>query len=703
MRKYLLSIVIFCLPLALSAQTQQGYVKTKGRLGSNGTVIQGKRLSGAMITVKGRNSVLSGSNGSFTLTISNNNYYLQNVQKQGYVVTDPDILSRQYSYSKNPLVLVMEDEAQQEAERRAIERKIKNKLYADIQKRSEEIEALREQNKITEEKYHELQQKLNKDQDDNESIIQEMAERYSRIDFDALDEFNRRVCDCIINGRLTEADSLLRTKGDISNRIDKLNQHHNVNIQVRTELIKSEEMEKKEKEDIAQDCYNWFELYKLKHQNDSAAYYLGKRASLNNPELMWLLDAGSFVGHYLANQALELDYYIKAEKVAKDSSDYRKIYNNIGAYYYERGYYRDAVNYYEKSVSYYSTDETDCYLPRIYSNLSAAYRKCQNMDGALLYASKALTLSQSLLGEDNITTAECYNTIGLLSNKLHDYEKSLDYYKKAIAIAERLPGDNNWDIANYYVNIAGTYADQSDYTTAKEYYTKALELRKKVLGENHPLLGNVYNNLGYVERESGHPTEALYYYEKAVYYWQLNEGTRFSLIDGYGNIAVCYEDLEQYESALKMYEAGEVIVEELYQRGDADAMLFLPFIYRTLGKLADTSEEYRQRYIHFMDDKTIAGHVVKGMKSLAGQHGFSGWYYILEYCDWNIDSTSSFFTEMNEMRSKHQTMVIMQDDKIYYDSFDYTLDDDFHIYYVTQEEKAHIKELYVKWKKDNKM
>ena len=39
-------LVISCLSLAICAQTQQGYVKTKGRLASNGTVISGTRISG---------------------------------------------------------------------------------------------------------------------------------------------------------------------------------------------------------------------------------------------------------------------------------------------------------------------------------------------------------------------------------------------------------------------------------------------------------------------------------------------------------------------------------------------------------------------------------------------------------------------------------------------------------------------------------
>lgn len=692
-------LVCLCICLTASSQTQQGYVKTKGRLGNNGSVIAGSRIQGATIQIKGRTAVLSQADGTFSFPIPAQKFYLQNVQKQGFVLTDPDILSRQHNYSAAPLVLVMEDKAQQEAERRAIEHKISRKLYAELQKRQDEIDALLEQNKISEEKYRELQQQLNKDQDDNASIIKEMAERYMKIDFDEVDDFNRQISDCIINGRLTEADSLLRTKGDISERFNKLSQHHEANVQARAELEKSEEMEKKNRENLAQDCYSWFEIYKLKHQNDSAAYFLELRTGIDSTNVAWLLDAGAFIGDYLSNHDMALQHYKKAEIVANDSSDLRKIYNNMGALYFDTGNYREAVNYYEKAVSYYSEEEADIYTPRIYANLSSAYRKCQDMDGALKYALKALALSQKLLGENHVTTAGCYNTLGLLYNKLNNYDKSLEHYRKAIAIVEQLPGDNNWNRSNYYINIAGTYADMSNFPIAIDFYKKALELRRKDLGENHPLLGNVYNNLGYVERESGNYSEALNYYKTAVEYWSKSEDYRFRLIDGYGNMAVCYENLEEFENALKMYEKGETIVEELYQRGDADAMLFLPFIHKTLAKLAGRSEEYRQQYIHFMDDKAVVGHIIKGMNSPTEQLGLSEWYYILEYCNWNINSSTSYFEKLEEMKNSHQTMVIMQNKKLYSINHDGRIEDDFHIYYVTPEEKQQIKTAYDNWKK----
>ena len=58
-RIIIISIILLIIASLTNAQTQQGYVKTKGRLGSNGSLVKGTRISGATITVKGQNAVLS--------------------------------------------------------------------------------------------------------------------------------------------------------------------------------------------------------------------------------------------------------------------------------------------------------------------------------------------------------------------------------------------------------------------------------------------------------------------------------------------------------------------------------------------------------------------------------------------------------------------------------------------------------------------
>ena len=178
-------------------------------------------------------------------------------------MTDPDMLSRQYAYSKNPLVLVLETKEQQTDDKLAAERKIRKTLQRQLQEKEDEIESLKEQQKLSEEEYRKQLQEMYAQQESNEKLISEMADRYSRMDFDQMDDFNRQVNYLIINGRLLEADSLLNKKGNIRERILILDRHHEANIQQRENLEKSEFLEQRQREEIAQDCYNKYKIFEI--------------------------------------------------------------------------------------------------------------------------------------------------------------------------------------------------------------------------------------------------------------------------------------------------------------------------------------------------------------------------------------------------------------------------------------------------------
>jgi len=45
---------------------QKGYVKTKGRMGNDGTIVHGLKIPGTTIQVKGRTAVLSQPDGTFS-------------------------------------------------------------------------------------------------------------------------------------------------------------------------------------------------------------------------------------------------------------------------------------------------------------------------------------------------------------------------------------------------------------------------------------------------------------------------------------------------------------------------------------------------------------------------------------------------------------------------------------------------------------
>ena len=106
----------------MTAQTQQGIVKTIGKPGH-----KGQALSGVTVRVKGEhNAAVSRADGTFSLAMSGKKngqpYTLQQVQKSGYELNEKMVLGRQYAFSSTvPLTIVMVSTAQLQADKQRIE------------------------------------------------------------------------------------------------------------------------------------------------------------------------------------------------------------------------------------------------------------------------------------------------------------------------------------------------------------------------------------------------------------------------------------------------------------------------------------------------------------------------------------------------------------------------------------------------------
>ncbi len=217
-------MITLCFVMAFTStgQVLHGIVKTPGRIGNNGQVIAGKRVPGVTIQIKGCLAVVTNANGEFSVHLQDSVYQIQSVKKQGYDLIDPDAISRRYTYSSNPLILVIESSRQQADNRLVNERRIRRALERQLRAKEDEIEALREENRITAEEYSHRLQEIYAEYNNNEALIERMAERYSQTDYDQLDEFSRRISECILDGLLTEGDSLLRSREDFGERIEML-------------------------------------------------------------------------------------------------------------------------------------------------------------------------------------------------------------------------------------------------------------------------------------------------------------------------------------------------------------------------------------------------------------------------------------------------------------------------------------------------
>ena len=201
MKKFL---CVFSLLIAITvtafAQTQQGVVKTRGRM-VNGRHVRGQGLPGATVAIRGgNNQLVRNANGSFSFPVPSKTYLVREVKKSGYQLIDADATTKPHTYSTDTLYLVMETPEQLLDDQLDAQERISKTLREQLKKARTEIQRLKDENKISEEEYRQRIAKLMQDQQNNQQLIADMAKEYAHIDYDLLDALNRRISDAILNG-----------------------------------------------------------------------------------------------------------------------------------------------------------------------------------------------------------------------------------------------------------------------------------------------------------------------------------------------------------------------------------------------------------------------------------------------------------------------------------------------------------------------
>ena len=549
MKKYILITIVMMLSVIVSAQTQKGYVKTKGRM-VEGKLVPGQGLTGTTVSVQGRTPVLvNADDGAFSFLSPNPQFRLDSVRKKGYQLVDLEACPRNYALSSNPLYIIMETPEQQLQDKLNAERKIRRNLQKQLQAKEDELEALKAENKLSLEEYQQSLQQLYAEQESNEQLISDMAKRYSELDYDQLDEFYRQVSLCIENGELVKADSLLNTRGNISKQVEEHLQKGQA-IQEREELLNQvKAVYAADNEELAKRCYGYYETFSTQHLNDTAAYYLELRSSLDTTRADWLEDAGFFIREYLADYDKAMGYYIKALNnrlsQGEDNPDVANCYNEIGLIYYYQGKYAEALENHDRAMEIYKkvSGVDHPQVATSYSNMGLVYYELGEYDKSMECYDKALIIRKKVFGEEHPDVATVYNNMGNTYLDIGDFENALKCHNRALEISKKVLGENHPNVALSYTNLGMTYHFQGDFSKAMEYYNRALEIYKTVFGDEHPIVALNYNNLGGVYDDQGDRDKALEYYSiafekrKRIGNYR-HDGTRYCLFVIYSSCQV---------------------------------------------------------------------------------------------------------------------------------------------------------------------
>ena len=636
----LLFLLLLFTLLAPAQTTQNGYVKTTGRMDNKGNLIPGTRIGGVFIQLTGGHSTVADANGNFTLTAPDTKFYLSDVQKQGYVLTDPEMLKKQYVCSSNPLVISMETKEKLADDQLAAERKLRRQLQKQLQQKEEEIDALKEENKITEEEYRKAMKKLYAYQESNEKLVSDMAKRYAELDYDLLDEFYRQVTFCIENGDLVKADSLLHSRGNVSQQIEEARKKAQAISEENEKLRQAEAVLAADIDELARRCNSYYEKFAAQFENDSAAYYMELRASLDTTKVDWQLDAASFIMKYLAGYKKALFYYQRALRQALSQYGEQhpyvmKSYNNMAIGYFNIGEYERALEYHKKSLAIRKAvygenhpdvatsygnlgnvygelgdyaHELECYHKAMeirkavygenhpdvamnYSDLGVAYEYSGDYAQALECHQKALDIRKSVLGEHHTDVADSYINLGILYADIEDFEKAYECFQKALDIQKDIYSEHHPDVAEIYNNLGLVCSSLGNHTQALEYIQKGLDIMKSFFGESHPKVAIVYNSMGTVYSEQADYPHALEYYQKALTIQKLFLGNNHPDVAlSYINIGDVYSCQKDSKQAMEYYQKALDILQSLY----GDGHPYVAMIYSNMGELYDVQGDYAQ-------------------------------------------------------------------------------------------------------------
>ena len=619
MKRVYTLLIIFGLAVGSWAQTQQGIVKTRGRM-VDGKLYSGKGLQGATIQIKNRSAIVSKEDGTFSFPLRENNYCLQSVAKKGYQLVDLEIC-RNHRYSADPLYLVMETPELQQADQLAKERKLRRDLEIRLQQQEDEVENLN----VSLEEKNRLLQEINQQRDGIKTIIEDLSKYYSTLDYDQLDEFQRRVTIFLENGQLESADSLLRSRGDIKKRINEIRKEQETEAKEEEELAQRQENltssiigTKKKLEAVAADCYNYHLRFLQAHQQDSAAYYIELRANLDTTNVNWMFDAASFfLTQNNINKSesyfIQILSYVRTQLETGSHEydlDLSRILNNLAILYSKSNRIKEAENMFFEAISIRRqlAEENpfvyEPYLAQSLNNLATIYFNRKEMSESETMLLEALNIRKSLAEKDPnkylLDVAVTYSNLAALyiADSLY-FEKSEKMYKEALGIYRKLSENKTstyeQDIAIILFNLSMLYTKMNQKVAGKKSYLEAMDIYSR-LADNYP-----QTSMTFISNMLAMQSKLFIYQDDESDYLHLLSVVRdlakkhprqyeFNLADLLNRLGIFYDNNMQTEKGGSCYAEALEIYRKLASEDDSNNR----FVANVLGNLSYHSILSRQ-------------------------------------------------------------------------------------------------------------
>lgn len=531
--KVFFPFLLLLLSLAASAQqVQYGYVKTRGKIGSDGQLIHGRGVPGVVIIVEG-DSVVSDREGKFSFNVPKGSFFLSGIIKPEYSLLDNRIIRTKQNYSPSPLVILVEENSVITQEHVRISKLLRDNLQQELHRKAEELTKLLKEQKVTGYQYQNRLRALYAENTNYEKQVNEIIDSYLSINPGSMDDDDALFIRSVDAGDFQGANGISLQKRSVKIESARLRELLGSDIYGSLSILGAQV---KDYVDLTHKA----DAYCQENKLDSALICMSERIEL-----------------------FKEDYYAYLDKACL----LRDKFPNRGD---------EATSLYERAISYAKDNRSKAFVNTEYGT---HLQILGDFEMAIERYSKALYYNDST---DPVTTSNLYSKMGMAYNSMRQYDMALECYQKAIASIDSTQIDYLLRGAALYNNIGVTYENQGKFGRALDSHYKALDIRQSVYANypTHPDLGMSYSNIASVYDNIEAWEQAIKYYKKAIELYESNKGSA-DLALAYNNLATTYYNADSLLLAFRFSAQAFAEIQNFY----SDDPKFTSFIQDNLNEI----------------------------------------------------------------------------------------------------------------------
>lgn len=229
-----------------------------------------------------------------------------------------------------------------------------------------------------------------------------------------------------------------------------------------------------------------------------------------------------------------------------------------------------------------------------------------NLDSALFYQDKALSLPHSLYEEGVIRLA-----IANTYYKKSELEKTLQHSKRVLAIGQQL--QNKYLISSAHNELGLYYLDKSMYEEASDHFEKAVAKLDSGI-----LKADILNNLAYLSDQANKKVEAIDYYFQALKIYK-SQGKSENEAKTLSNVGSIFHSMGKLEEAIRYFQ------ESIQIRESINDIIGLPTAYNNIAQMYMlkkdfvSAEKYMQlgrQYAEKVGNSRLIASIYQGIATL---------------------------------------------------------------------------------------